>query len=416
MSIGPTILLAVAVWLLLEAGLLLLHRRLQRDFQWLIGPADETPSFPPDLIEKYLRTSFDRDLGWVRRAKTIGEDRLLRKRTTFAIDATGCRFNPGHDGAPSRVAAFGDSYTFCRLVDDHETWPHYLSDKLATNVRNFGVGNYGLDQALLRVEKELPNLEADTIVIGVVPETIARVQSYWKHYFEYGNILAFKPRFTLDGDDLRLHRSAVQSPGDFATVAARLDAVRALDPFYVRKFRDDLLRFPRCWHLLRRWRRHGPVIVTLLRGLGRGDMQSASRLAFDVVMAENARWTHRLYRDPEATALLRALIGRFAETCRQAGKHPVLVIMPQPMDRPYLDDGREAYRAFFAEQAETLPVVDMTTDFLADPEPASLYVEGALGPHVSAKGNRLIAERLAEQIRPLLQDSPSLPDARSGSS
>lgn len=395
--------LAILGWLLLEALLLLLHRRLQRDFQWLIGPSDETPAFPPELIEKYLRTSFDPDLGWVRRAKTIGEDRLLTRRTTFNIDATGCRLNPGHDGAPSRVAAFGDSYTFCRLVNDDETWPHFLSDSLGTNVRNFGVGNYGLDQALLRIERELPSLDAEVIVIGIVPETIARVQSYWKHYFEYGNILAFKPRFTLQGDRLTLHQCAVQRPEDFATVTQRLDAVRGLDPFYKSKFRDDMLRFPYLWHLPRRWSRHGPILGTLLKGLWRGDIAAASRRAFNVVMAENARWTHRLYRDPQATALLQALIARFAGACRQAGKTPVLLVMPQPMDRPYLDAGTEAYRAFFAAQADVLPVVDMTADFLAEPDTASLYVEGALGPHVSAKGNRLIADRLAEIVAPLLR-------------
>ena len=395
--------LALAGWLLLEFCLWLTHRRLQRDFQWLIGPGDETPSFPPELIEKYLRTSFDPELGWVRRAKTIGEDRLLTRRTTFAIDETGCRLNPGFDGASARVVAFGDSYTFCRLVDDHETWPHYLSERLATNVRNFGVGNYGLDQALLRVEKELPHLEAEVVVIGVVPETIARVQSYWKHYFEYGNILAFKPRFTLDSGGLTLHRCAVRRAEDFATVVGRLDAVRALDPFYRGKFRDDMLRFPYLWHLPRRWSRHGPIVTTLLKGLVGGDMATASRRAFDVVLAENARWTHRLYRDPASTALLAALIERFAATCRGAGKTPVLLIMPQPMDRPYLDAGTEAYRAFFARQADTLPVIDMTRAFLADAEPASLYVEGALGPHVSAKGNRLIADTLADAIGPLLR-------------
>ena len=98
-----------------------------------------------------------------------------------------------------------------------------------------------------------------------------------------------------------------------------------------------------------------------------------------------------------------ALIARFAATCRAAGKKPVLLIMPQPMDRPYLQAGTEAYRAFFADQADVLPVIDMTEALLADPEAESLYVEGALGPHVSAKGNRLIANRLADLIEPYLR-------------
>jgi hypothetical protein len=49
-------------------------------------------------------------------------------------------------------------------------------------VGNYRVGNYGLDQSLLRLERELPQLEAEVVVMGVVPETVVRVQSYWKHF------------------------------------------------------------------------------------------------------------------------------------------------------------------------------------------------------------------------------------------
>ena len=34
-----------------------------------------------------------------------------------------------------------------------------------------------------------------------MPETILRVHSFWKHYLEYGNTLAFKPRFEIINDD-----------------------------------------------------------------------------------------------------------------------------------------------------------------------------------------------------------------------
>ncbi len=91
---------------------------------------------------------------------------------------------------------------------------------LDNGVDNFGVGNYGFDQALLRLERELPSLECRVVIMGVVPETISRVQSYWKHYFEYGNTLAFKPRFILEGDRLVHHPLTVWKPEDFETYAA----------------------------------------------------------------------------------------------------------------------------------------------------------------------------------------------------
>ncbi|MBT5860810.1 MAG: hypothetical protein HOH89_06625, partial [Alphaproteobacteria bacterium] len=135
------------------------------NFQWLIRPADETPDFPDDLIEKYVRLSFDKDLGWARRPGTTGIEQTEMGETTFLIDETGCRENPGWTGQSSDVAVFGDSFAFCRLVNDDETWPHALSKLLNTNVRNFGV--VGLDSAtgteLWRLRVDAREYERDIV-------------------------------------------------------------------------------------------------------------------------------------------------------------------------------------------------------------------------------------------------------------
>lgn len=403
----------IGLWMAAEIALALLHWLLKPGFQWLIGPEDETPAFPPELVEKYVQTSFHGDLGWARRANTEGEDQLLDRRSHFHIDSDGCRQNPGFDSAPSRIAAFGDSFTFCRLVDDDETWPHQLSRRLDTNVRNFGAGNYGFDQALLRMEAELPSLAADVVIIGVVPETIARVHSYWKHYFEYGNILAFKPRFTLEDGGLRLHPPAVRRPEDFANIHRHLDAVRLLDPFHARKFRPDMLRFPYLWCLLHNWRRHGPILGHLLWGLLSGRRQQGWRRAFDVVMAENARWTAALYGEPSARDLLGALIERYASVCRAAGRRPLLLVIPQPVDFAELNAGRALFPAFFEEMRQYLPVLDMSDNFRAAVDLDELYVNGALGPHVSARGNEMIVEALAPLIQDMLSQAPWPPTGES---
>ena len=136
---------------------------------------------------------------------------MVSGTVAFHIDQTGARRNPNFEDMPAEAAAFGDSFTFCRLVEDSKTWPHYLSESLVANVLNFGVGNYGLDQAILRLERELPGLDSQIIIMGIVPETMARVQSYWKHFFEYGNILAFKPMFKLEDNELKLYPPPVTS-------------------------------------------------------------------------------------------------------------------------------------------------------------------------------------------------------------
>ena len=48
-----------------------------------------------------------------------------------------------------------------------------------------------------------------------MPETILRVHSFWKHYLEYGNTLAFKPRFEIINDDVKLIKNPVVSNKDY---------------------------------------------------------------------------------------------------------------------------------------------------------------------------------------------------------
>jgi hypothetical protein len=381
-----------------ELALAATVRSLRRVFLWLIVPADEAPEIPPQAIDSYTRQSFDPELGWVRRPNSTGRDVTDGGPVTFHIDERGRRCNPGFEGQPSRVAVFGDSYAFCRLTREDQTFPHRLSELLGTNVLNFGVGNYGFDQALLRLERELPDLPGRFVVMAVVPETMARIHSYWKHYFEYGNTLAFKPRFVLKGGHLVSIPSAVQSAADLTNYRRDLERIRDLDTFYCSKFRRDIFRFPHLWHLLRRLARHGPILVHLLRGRLTGAREPAKRRAFAVVMKENIRATADLYRRPECQQLLRALVERFADVCRRAQVTPLVVVLPQPIDLEWIEGRGDYYGAFWASLVGSCPVLDLTRHFLDHPRRADLYVGGPLGPHISAEGNRMIAEILARWI------------------
>ncbi|RAG86343.1 hypothetical protein DN069_06865 [Streptacidiphilus pinicola] len=392
----------VGAWLALEALAFALVRWHRPFFPWLITPADSAPVIDEAVVAAHRDRSFDPDLGWCRRPGEHATEHTDDGDVTFRTDALARRANPGHEDTPATVACFGDSFTFCRLVDDDHTWPHHLTRLTGEVTANYGVGGYGLDQALLRLERELPRLGCRTVIMGVVPETMARVHSAWKHYFEYGNTLAFKPRFTLerDGSGLRHHPPAVTSPEGYRGYQAQLPAVQALDPFYRAKFRRDLLAFPYTPRLLARARRILPILaeLTVFRAMRRPE--TAFRRAFATVLTENNRASNRLYHDSGATDLLRALVVRFADTCRDAGAQPLLVILPQPGDLRNDRTARTRAR-FFASLEEVLPVVDVTETFRTHPDPARLYAGGRLGPHASDAGNQLVAAAVAARLATL---------------
>jgi hypothetical protein len=102
----------------------------------------------------------------------------LRPTTSVAVSA-------------STVALFGDSYVFGTTEDGHRVADHLRRLRPGTVVHNFGVGGYGLDQVLLRLEDRVAVLKpGDTVVVGVLTTDIDRatlsVRDAPKPWFELG--------------------------------------------------------------------------------------------------------------------------------------------------------------------------------------------------------------------------------------
>jgi hypothetical protein len=270
-------------------------------------------------------------------------------------------------------------------------------------VLNFGVGNYGVDQALLRYEgMTLPDT-VRVVVMGFVPETICRIQSYWKHYLEFGNTFAFKPRFILDAEGrLTILENLVRSAEDFAVFHEKLPEIREADGFYEKKFRSHQFRFPYIFSLMRNPLKQSMLISAVaVRGIWRALGISSSRienLPFTLVMKNNLRDAYQLYGDRKSTKLLSAILIRFKEEAQRRGHIPLVVVMPQLLDLKLNKNKTAPYQGYFSEVARQLPVIDVTEKF-NNTGFEKLYINDQYGGHLSADGNRLVAEEISTWLK-----------------
>ena len=394
-----TLFAAIAGLLLIEAVLIVCVRLQRRTFPWLITEQDENPSLTPGTIRNFIDKSYDAELGWVRRPNTTGIERGKYGEVEYHIDGSGARALTA-DYIP-RVAAFGDSYVFCRQVEDDETWEALWSSTQGIGVLNFGVGNYGVDQALMRYERtELPP-SVTHVILGFVPETICRIQSSWKHYLEFGNVLAFKPRFHLDhAGQLRRIANVMRTAEDFARLDELLLDLQATDIFYKRKFRSLQFRLPYTLSFLRHPLRNGLLMSAVaLRAFAKIAGISSPQIEgfpFSIVMRQNILDAHKMYGDSNSTALLVAILRRFVGEARRRGHRPIVVVMPQLLDM-LLGGRRPAYCSFFESIDRTIPLLDLTAH-LQSSDLKACYVNDQYGGHFSAFGNRLVADVLMRRL------------------
>lgn len=377
---------------------------LRRDFQWLITGQDESPVLDREGLKKFIAHGYDPELGWDRKpntskqeeVKTLGEDRSKIALSSYHINEDGARLNPGHENLPVMISTFGDSFAFSRHVNDDQTWQWHLSELTQTNVTNFGVGNYGLDQALLKMKREWTERSAKIVVMMVVPETISRILNIWKHYSEYGNTFGFKGRFIEKAGKLTWLRNPVISEDDFARLHDLLPEIQKQDECYARKFRKDVLKFPYLLHILKNPFRHLPLIGSLIiRKIFKVlklKNEAVVNKPWGRVLARNFALTKELYRDPSACSLLKALVIEFKRLAESKDAVPIFAFVPYLHDLYEFKKGPSYYASFINSIQEELLTLDFGKIFLDVPQPESLYVSSFYGAHFSDAGNRKAAE------------------------
>lgn len=342
-----------------------------------------------DAFERFLRTSFDAELGWdqPRDFPPFGRARPA----------------PG-DYATALIAAYGDSYTECKGADE-ETWEAHLSARLGTRVINYGVSGYGPDQALLKFRRERRTQPTPVVLIGYLCENVARLVNVYRFAYDAwatGSVFdaggrpfwsPTKPRFVLREGGLELRPNPVRDR----------DALEHLlgDPVFAARLAEDDF-FAAGYRIERSAPTLGfPHLLTLPRALWR---VLARRPRPDVVAG--------LMRDAAARALLFAVLDAFAAEALDGGAQPVVVLFGQQEDlEAYSREGQhlhlgpvvEHLRARGVAYVDSVALLASQRRRLSVTPPLSDYYDS--GSHHSAYAQRVLAEELEPFVRAALRQA-----------
>jgi len=393
------------VLILLEIVSELLINKLRERFQWLITKKkDFLPKLDQEGLNKFFPHGFDSELGWVRKPNTEHDENGKFGKTAWHINKIGSRSNPNHETLPKLISCYGDSFAFSRQVNDNETWAHYLSKLTKTNVLNWAVGNHGIDQSLIRLKREYPRNKTKIVLLGVVPDTVSRIMSAWKHFYEYGNTFAFKPRFKLENNQLTLIKNFIDTKEKYNDYEKYINEVIKEDFFYKYKFRKELIQFPYLISILKNLRRNFPLIyfntMSLIYEKLNKNPEKYKALAMQKIMRINKAWRLKLYRKKEVNDLLIAIVKEFISYSKQQNFIPIFLFLPQKDDVSYIKKHKHFYEHIKNELKNDIILINLAEELIKVEDLDNLYSDNTeYGGHYSKFGNEFVAKTIYQKLK-----------------
>lgn len=334
------------------------------------------------------RDVVDGRLGWRYRAGF--------SNTRNQISAQGLRSTREYATTPSagviRVAAFGDSFVYGNEVANEHAWASVIDSNFSDiDLLNYGVGGYGLDQALLRYELEGDDLSPHAVLIGFITDDIRRVVNVYQRFASTRSGLFTKPRFELGADgELVLRPSPIQSLEDWRRILA--------DPTAVKD-----------------WGQHDQWYEPLVYANPLYDLSATARMLSTIW----ARLDNR-YLDPDriflgadlnlnstAFKLQIAIFEEFARLARERGSRPIVLFLPSSGELLAAQTGEELAYMPVAEalRSRGIEYWDAADAFTAAAPDSRFGTWFAPGGHYSPTGNRIVAAWLGPRLRELDADS-----------
>jgi hypothetical protein len=343
---------------------------------------EEAAAYYPDLVRTETYYIYDDRLGWRPGPGRTSANGLYFSSTEGlrsprpGIPVLGTTTAPGQ-AAPFKVALVGDSYTFGEDVTYEQTWGAQLEQLLGPGavVRNFGVPAFGVDQAVLRYERDVRPWHPQVVILAPIQHDFLRTMTVYTFLaFPDWEIPFSKPRFVLRGGKLVLLNSPTMTPGAIFGHARVTDLpLIAYDPGY------DLDEW---WSPV--WYRS--YLVRFL----------ASRSPPLRNPPESADSSMR------QSAVNRALLRRFVTETRADGAVPILARLPSTAEFAQEPGRFKISRQLIGEVGDAMGVrhTDLT-EALSALDPSRLRATTGLAWHYSPEANRVVAEHFAGIIRGL---------------
>lgn len=325
--------------------------------------------FRPEDFQRYKSTVASNVLGWDNPAGVQRLANCLGEQVTYSYDAARVRRHGKRSPQEAIVVVTGDSYTQGGDAADDDTYPAALERMLDVGVANLGVGGYGPEQALLKLEGLIDRFpRARVAVLSILSDDTPRMMNSFRPVLNRGTgiLFGFKPylrdgvfQSLVGGDPMR----------DFEAMRAAAETA----------FDTDFWRRPRA---------RFPYLI------------AAARLFFLpsfwvslLTHAQSLPSHEAVHRLASVRGNLRALFERFEAFTRSRGLAGVVAFIP--INEADQITGAVAISAASAAQRQALTFVDVAikdwSGFFAGP-----------GCHPSAKGYAAIAANVATAVRPLL--------------
>ncbi len=380
--------------LIFEFYLRKLIDRGQKKIQWILTNNSENFKFDQKIINKIFKNSFHKTLGWDRYPyQKIKVKKNFNKTLFYKFTREGFR----HIGSKhkNKFAIFGDSFAFGSFVNDNSCWSSLVSKKVKKNFINYSVPNYGFDQSLLKYENKKLDKNIENIIIGVVPETISRIQNIWKHYLEFGNIYGFKPRYIVKNNKLSLLKSPLQSKRDFKKIKQIIEKCKNNDFFYKKKYL--VFKFKSIYFIdfLKNFTFNISLFYFLIKY--KNNYTKLNKSIFTLVYKHNIKSANDLYTHPESKKLFEKLIFKFVKVAKKRNHRPIIIIFPQKYDLELYKNKKNKFNDYFNKFKNKILIINLTEDF-SKINYSKFFQDDKYGGHLNEKGNVFVANKILEKI------------------